>query len=416
MKARLANSVVLDLGSSKIAALAGYVENNGDARIVAQHINYSEGLNSGAIVDLKQAENSIINAIYALEKSCDKNIKNIAISLSGVGTKSYYIYHAIKVGNKAAITKQDVQKLIQRSLAEFKQENQDIIHYFPIEFTLDDNNSLQDPIGMVGKELGVRLHIITVHSNILLNISNCLSKCQIDISAVYLGIYSDGIACLTEDEQNLGSVIIDIGSKITSFGVFIGKKLLYSGHIPIGGGHVTSDIAKAFYISVNAAEKIKILYGSVIGIGSKRDNIINLEDFDPDSSDGLDDSMITMQDLSEVITPRIEEILELIKTEYDRIDVDHLISRRVVLTGGSSMMHGIKEVASRIFNRQVRIGKPIVIPGFAEDYNPCIYSTSIGMLKINALAKQKQFYLRSNEYRDNIGFLARVIKWLKDNI
>lgn len=416
MKARLANSVVLDLGSSKVAAVAAYIENNGGARVVAQHISYSEGINSGMIVDLKQAENSIINAIYALEKACDKNIKNISVSLSGSGTKSYYIYYTIKIQNKVPITRKDVQKLVKRALQEFSEENQDIVHYFPIEFTLDDNHSLQDPIGMVGRELGVRLHIVTVYSNILLNISNCLSKCQIDISGVYLGIYADGMSCLTEDEQNLGSVIIDIGSKITSFGVFIGKKLLYSGYIPVGGAHVTSDIAKAFYINLAAAEKIKLLYGNVISAWSKRDSIINLEDFDPDSADGLDDTIITMHDLSEVITPRIEEILDLVKKEYDKIDVDHLISRRVVLTGGSAMVHGIKELASKIFSRQVRIGKPVMLPGFAEDCNPCIYSTSIGMIKINALAKQKQFYLRSNEYDDDIGFLARIIKWLKDNI
>lgn len=415
MKARLANSVVLDLGSNKIVALASCIENNGDARIVAQHLSYSEGINSGMITDLKKSENSIINAIYSLEKSCDKNVKNVSISLSGFGTKSYYIYHKIDIAGKSPITKKDVQKLIQKSLAEFRRDNQDVIHYFPIEFTLDDSASLSDPIGMIGRELGCRLHVVTANSSLLLNLSNCLSKCQIDISNIFLAIYADGIACLTEDEQNLGSLIIDIGLKTTSFGVFIGKKLIYSGHIPVGGWHITSDIAKAFYINEAAAEKIKILYGSASNIGLGKDSVIDLEDFDPNSLDDLGSGSITMKDLSAIITPRVEEILELVKQEYDKIAVDHLISRRVVLTGGSAMMHGIKEMAAKIFSRQVRIGKPASIPGFAEDCNPCVYSTSIGMVKLNAIAKQKQFYLMS-QYNDDIGFFSKVVKWLKDNI
>lgn len=416
MRARLANSVVLDLGSSKIAALAAYIENNGEARILCQNLSYSDGIKSGMIVDLKKAENSLVNAIYALEKNCEKNIKQAAISLSGVGTKSYYVYHTIKLQHNKPVSKQDVQKLIHKSINDFAVKDQEIIHYFPIEFTLDNHNALQDPIGMLGQELGCRMHIITANSNMLLNLAHCLSKCQVEISNVFLGIYADGMSCLTEDEQNLGSVIIDIGAKTTSIGVFLGKKLLYSGHVPIGGWHITSDIAKAFSINMNAAEKIKVLYGNAISSSGSRDSMINLEDFDPEAAHNLDNSTISMDDLSDIISPRVEEIFDLIKELYDQLEVDHLIARRVVITGGSSLLHGMKELAGKIFVRQVRIGRPVMIPGFAEDCNPCIYSVSLGMIKLDSLIKQKNFYLYARPNNEDSGYLSKIITWLKANI
>ncbi|MBP7190230.1 MAG: cell division protein FtsA [Rickettsiaceae bacterium] len=415
MKARFANSVTLDLGSSKIAAIAAFIENNGEARILCQHMSHSEGLKSGTIVDLKQAENSIINAIYSLEKNSDKSIKDVAISLSGAGTKSYYIYNTINLHPKTPVTKKDVKRLIEKSLSEFKLEDQDIIHYFPIEFTLDDYNSLDDPIGMLGRELSCKMHIVAAQSNMLLNISNCLSRCQVDISNIMLAIYADGMACLTEDEQNLGAIILDIGARTTSFGVFLGKKLIYSGYIPVGGWHITSDIAKAFSIKLEAAEKIKVLYGSA-SCGLATDNMINLEDFDPTSSENLDNTTITTLELADIIAPRTEEILNLVKDEYDKIAIDHLIGRRMILTGGSAMLHGMKELASKIFGRQTRIGRPITIPGFAEECNPCVYSSSLGMVKINALAKQKNFYLSAKQNDEDGGIFSRMIRWLRDNI
>lgn len=415
MKARFANSITIDLGSSKIAALAAYIENNGDARILCQHMSHSEGLKSGLIVDLKQAENSIINAIYSLEKNSEKSVKDVAISLSGAGTKSYYIYNTVNLHPKNPVSKKDIKRLIEKSLSEFKLEGQDIIHYFPIEFTLDDYNSLDDPVGMLGKELGCRMHIVAAQSNMLLNISNCLSRCNVDISNIMLAIYADGMACLTEDEQTLGSIIIDIGARTTSFAIFLGKKLIYSGFAPVGGWHITSDIAKAFSIKLEAAEKIKVLYGSAT-CGLASDSLINLEDFDPTSSENLDNTTVTTLELAEIIAPRAEEILSLIKDEYDKVGIDHMIGRRMILTGGGATLHGMKELASKIFNRQARIGRPITIPGFIEECNPCVYSASLGMVKINAIAKQKNFYLSAKQYEENGGFFSKMIKWLRDNI
>lgn len=412
MKAQLANHIVLDLGSSKIVALAAYVDNVGETRILSQHLSASEGIQSGIISDLTKAENSVTHSVYAVERDCNKSVQNAVISLSGTSTKSHYIYHKSNISN-STINRADVQNLIYTALDEFRVDDYEIIHFFPIEFTLDGHHNVQDPVGMIGNELGVRLHVIMAHSNTLLNIANCVSKCHVEVAGVVLAIYASGIACLTEDEQNLGSVIIDIGARTTSYGIFCGKKLLYASHIPIGGWHITSDIAKAFSLDMYIAEKLKVLYGGAVEVSHDKHHTINIEDMGY-VSDNIDSPMITTSLLSQVINPRVEEILELVKADYDKIGVDHLIARRIVLTGGASMMRGIKECAAKIFEKQVRLGQPIIFPGFAEDHNPYVYSVAVGMVKIHATANQ--MHSLHMQPKNEQSMLSKVLSWLKNNI
>jgi cell division protein FtsA len=269
---------------------------------------------------------------------------------------------------------------------------------------------------MLGKELGCRLHIVTAQSNMLLNLANCMSRCQIEIANIALAIYASSVACLTEDEQNLGSFIIDIGAKTTSFGIVLGKKLLYTGHVPVGSWHITSDIAKALSINIDTAEKLKVLYGSALNVPTNRDHVIDLEALYPETTDLPRDLVITTTKLAGIIGPRVDEILELVKESYDLIGVDHLIARRIVLTGGGSMLRGIKERASIVFGKQTRIGRPLILPGFAEDSNSCIYTVAIGMVKLHAMTQQKNYTTTSTQYNHDSSLLNKVVIWLKENI
>ncbi len=412
MKSLLSNFVTLDLGSSKIAGIAAYIDKREDAKIVSQILHHSKGIKSGVILDLKDAENSIVGAIYALEKDCGKNIKKITISLTGYGTKSYYANSKIKLSNQP-ISQHDIKKLIKKALLEFRIKDQEIIHYFPIEFTLDDNNAIEDPIGMFGRELGCELHIITASSNMLMNITNCFAKCHVEINNIILAIYASGIACLSEDEKDLGSIIIDMGARTTSFGVFVSGKLIYTSYIDIGSFHITSDIAKVFSVSLNVAEKLKILHGNAMPSSLDKDNIINLEDFEmeiPDSGR----PPITSKYLAHVISPRVEEILLMVQAEHDRVVAGNMVAYRIVITGGGAMLRGVKELASKIFEKQVRIGKPEILPGFAEDYNPHIYSTAIGMVKNQSLKIQKNNFDVTDT--NDASWFKKFLIWLKENI
>lgn len=415
MKTKLSNFVAIDLGSNKLAGIAAYIDKKGEIRVLSQNLHYSEGLKSGIIVDLKAAENSVLSAIYALEKECDKTINQAAISLSGVGTKSYYISYKIKLAPNQQISRQDVKKLIQKTILEFKVKDQEIIHYFPIEFVIGANNVVDDPVGMYGSELGCQLHIVTADSGLLMNLISCLASCQIEVSDVMLGIYASGLACLSEDDKKVGTLIIDIGARTTSFGIFLFGKLIYSGHVPLGSAYVTSDIAKIFSVSLLAAEKLKVLYGSVTPSFSDKNASINMDDIDPDNQYIGGEVVITSSTLSEVIYPRMEEILYMIKDQYTKVITDDMAASRLVLTGGGSALRGIKELANIVFGKQVRISKPSIIPGFIEGYNPGVYSTAIGMILNQA---DKQYNSRNNIdlLKEDDNWLRKTITWLKENI
>lgn len=408
MNPKVTNFISMDIGSSKIAAIGAFIEKSGEAQIIGQNLHYSDGIRSSVVTDLHQAENSILQAVYTLEQECDTNINEAVISLSGYGTKSYFLENSAKI-NGDKITSADVQKLVQKTLGNFNIQDYDVIHYFPIEFVLDDDNVVDDPVGMFSNILECKLHVIAVSSNILKNLANCLAKCQIEISGVVLGVYASGVACLTDDEKNLGSLVIDFGARTTSFGIFLGGKMVYSGYIPFGGWHITSDIAKAFSTSLANAEKLKVLYGSATNLPLGASSVISLDDEDGN------EITITSSDLAEIIGPRIQEILDLLKVQYDKIGIDYLISRRIVLTGGGSILKGLKEMVSTIFHKQTRIGKPKVFPGFSEDYNPGIYSTAVGLLETYVNRQRKNYNPALDDFSTQKSIGKKILEWLKQN-
>ena len=411
MKGKSANYIVFDIGSNKVAAIAANIDKTGESKIIAQVLQRSNGFKAGAIVDLEAAENSIIAAIYSLEKECDRSINEVVISLSG-GVKSYYISHTLKLSNQP-ISKQDIKKLIQKALADFSIKDQEIIHYFPIEFTLDNNNIVDNPSGMYARELTCQIHVIAANSLTLKNLTNCFAKCHIEVTDVVLSIYADGLVCLTDDEKETGGIIIDMGSNITNFGIFFEGKILYVGSVPIGSYHVTSDIARILAVSMNTAEKLKILYGDVRPELFNKNESIRISDFEPDNNYNLD-LTVSVSELSKIVRSRVEEILTLLKKDYDYISMDHLIAKRIVLTGGGSGLQGIKNLVTEIFQKQVRLAKLEHAPEFIDNVNIAIYSTAMGMIKSKAL-KYKKNSFKPGEQEDQ-GWFRRMFLWFKENI
>jgi cell division protein FtsA len=400
------NFVCMDVGSSKIATIASFIDKHSDAEILSHNIHYSSGIRSSIITDLIQAQNSILQAVTDIEHDCNNTVNEAIISLSGFGTKSFFLESNIKISNRK-VSPEDVEKLIEKTVSNFKIPEYSIIHYFPLEFILDDNNIVTNPSGMFCDELSCKLHIIAVNSNILKNLANCLMKCKIEVAGVVLGIYASSIACLTDDEKQLGSIAIDLGANTSAFALFSSGKMIYSGHIPIGGWHITSDIAKAFSLNFNTAEKLKILYGSANHFNQKNTNI------SIDDEDG-NEVHITTEELSSIILPRVLEIIEMIKTQYDKIDLDHIISKKVVLTGGGASLKGIREVVSNIFSKQTRIAKPKHFKGFTEDYNPGVYSSAIGLLETYINHRKKKHSL--SILQNNNSIIKKIINWVKENI
>ena len=404
MKGISSNFIALDIGSSKISAMAAYIGKQGEARVNAQLLQHSEGFKSGTIINMGMAENSLIGAIYSLEKDCDKSIKEIAVSLSGAGVKSYYVNHSIKLGNQP-ITQSDVKKLTNKALSDFKVKGMEIIHYFPIEFMVDGNQAVENPIGLYAKELSGQFHIIAADSTMIMNLTKCLAKCHIEVSDIIVSIYAAGLAVLTADERALGSIIIDFGANTTSYGIFLDGKIVYVNHVPIGGMDITIDIAKTFSISIKEAEKLKILYGVADPGLLLKDSVIKLDN---------GEHTITASQLAKIIHPKIKEIAEVIKKQCDSMSMDHLLARQVVITGGGAALGSVRTFVAEIFHKQVRVAKPEIIPGFVENYSTYIHSTVIGMIKSKSLKSPKNSY-GTGQFED-YGWFKRTVLWLKENI
>jgi cell division protein FtsA len=410
VKAHNTNFTAVDIGSSKISILAADLNISGDARIGYQSVFQSMGIKSGVIIDSDKAENSIINGIYNLEKSLDKNITSVNIAISGAGTKSLYVYQKIRLPNPK-VSKEDIKNLLALALKKFDDSENTVIHYFPIEYTLDQNSSINNPLGMFGNSLGVRLHVIVANTSQVSNIINCFSKCHIKVKHIIAAPFAASLAVLTEDEKSLGSMVIDIGATTTSYAIFSGGNILYAGYIPVGSQHITSDISQVLSVSIPCAEKLKVMYGSATISDGDSVNLINIADIE--KSDGYDfENNISSSDLKKIISARCEEMIEMIKGEYTRIGLDHLIGRRIVLTGGGAQLRGIKELVSSNFNKQVRIGYPQNIPGFDIDHSTYSYHTSIGIVK-NEMSNIRKFASFSDS---SANILEKMSSWFKSSI
>lgn len=395
--------IVFDIGSSKIAAAIGLIDSQGNLTIKNHYQAPSEGIKSSLVTNLIQAEESIINLVFEIEKKSKLFFKDTSISVCASNAKSTYVNAKVRIPGQH-VTKQDVQNLVYKTLSEFDNNSQQVIHYFPIEFTLDNTPGIINPVGLIGKELKCNLHIISVGSGILTNLINCLDKCQIQVKDIILSTYAAGLANFNTQEQQNGAMIVDFGARATSFGILLDGKLIYCGSVPMGSWYITSDIAKAFSISMQSAEKLKILYGSSKIL--QNSNMIHLKDLDP--IEFPENQVISTYDLSTVINARVEEIFTLLKNEYSKLKVDDLITKNLVLTGAGSKLNNLAETVGDIFSKVVKIGheggkKP------ADDS-----AVATGMLKYLAKKQQDKLNLAGNIA--NKGKLSRLWAWFKENI
>lgn len=404
MKRSNSNFIAFDVGSSKISAVAAHINKQGVAAINAQVLQRSDGFRSGLITSMELAESSIISAIDALERDCDKSIKEASISLSGAGVKSYYITHSTKIGNHP-ITSQDVKKLISRALLDFKIKDKEIIHYFPVEFKINDTHEVENPVGLFAKELNCSLHIITADSLMIMNLVKCFAKCHVEVNEIIVSAYASGIATLTRDEMQLGTIMIDIGANTTNFGIFLKGKIVYLNYIDIGSSNITHEIAKTFSVTIEQAEKLKILYGNANLSMMIKDSVIKID---------ASDKTVTTSDLIKIISPVVKNIFTQIKQHCDGIPITQMLSQQIVITGGGSALGGIKSLAQSIFNKQIRLAKSDDFYGFNDNYNPYSQSTLIGMVKSKTLFYQKNNF--KSDSHDGASWLKRTFLWLKENI
>jgi cell division protein FtsA len=394
--------VSIDIGSTKIAGIVYKKDRYGKIKIFSKQILNSQGFRSGNIVNMEDAENCLMNLIYLLETESKSNILSVDISISGCNAKSYYVDQTINVNN--SVTHEDINNLTNLAIKKFNIAEYEIIHYFAIEFTVD-NNIVENPLNIYCKELNCKFHIVVARKQKLKNISDCLVKCNVKIERFIHSTYASGLACLSQDSRELGSIIFELGSHNTSFAIFLNKRLAYVNSIPLGSYNITSDISKALEINFWLAEKIKVMYGKVKP-GNLVNQLINLSNFDKKIKDEIDLNL-TIGDLSQIITPRVDEIIEMIKSKYDELDISHLISKNVYITGGAVNLDGVDSA----FREHFRYPVTKLKPQLENDLTKLIFdyqdSTIIGMALCSS-DNEKKTITRS--------IVQKFLNWLRNNI
>ncbi len=345
-------SVILDIGDSKIAAICVEIISDSDFEVIHCNLYSPEGFQGGAVSDMQKASNNLTNIIYNIEKDYKKNVQEVILSISPQLLKSYYVTIIEKV-EKKQIDKFILEKIYQKAINKMSFINKDILHYFPIEFLLDSNYLVDNPLGLVAQTIECKIHFITANSIILRNIVNCFASINIEVKEFILSSYAMGYN-IKKQYKVCNSLIIDVGCKYSSFTVFYKNSPIYIDYIKLGGLDITKEISSRFLFSMDSAEKIKILYNNAVLNDTSKNEIIKTDLLDSDLD--RQNTVLNSVELSESISKKLDQIFYNISNKYYLLGIEKKINLDTIsLCGGCSNINMIKQSAIEHFSKPVRV-------------------------------------------------------------
>ena len=410
-------AAALDVGSSKVCCFIARAEGAAMPRVIGIGQQASRGIKGGAIVDLDLAETSVLNAVHAAEQMAGETIDRVVVNLSGgypasssVGVEVSLNGHEVGEADLRRALSYGHQTQLQR---QDDDHGRQMIHSIPTGYSIDGNRGIRDPRGMFGDQLGVHMHIITASSGAVRNVSTCIQRCHLEPAAFVVSPYASGLASLVEDELELGATVIDMGGGTTTIAVFYEHNVIFTDVIPVGGQHVTSDIARGLSTPLVHAERMKTLYGHVIAAPTDERELIDVPQVGED--DSSESQQIPRSLLVGIIQPRVEETLELVRSRLELSGFDKVAGRRVVLTGGACQLPGTRELASTVLDKQVRIGRPTHVSGLAEATAGPAYATCAGLLNYAVTAEVAVPGEPAPAEREAGGLVGRLGHWLREH-
>jgi cell division protein FtsA len=398
----------IDIGSTKICCFIARVDGT-EPRILGIGHQVSRGLKGGAIVNLDEVSDSIRIAVHAAEEMADETIEQAVVSLSAGFGASRMVKAEIGIGGRE-ISDGDLRHVLERGYAMRDTGDRQVIHSFPVGFSIDDSRGIRDPRGMIGSRLGVNMHIVTATAAAVRNHSAAVSRAMLEVDTFVVSPYAAGLSCLVEDETNLGVTVIDMGGGTTTIGVFVGGNLVFTDSVPVGGGHVTNDIARGLSTSVAHAERMKALFGSAIASTLDEREMIAVPQIGEEEYGHA--NHVPKSLLVNVIAPRIEETFEMVRNRLEAGGSDKIAGRRVVLTGGACQLQGVRELAGLILDKQVRVGRPLRVKGLAESTHGPAFSTAAGLLHF---AMSERAERPRPGRRAGHSMFGRVSQWVREN-
>lgn len=399
----------IDIGSYKTCCVIARVNSKNDIEILGAGQVLSEGVKRGTIVNIHEASNSISKAVEEAEIMAGIQINSVYLGLSSIYCEGINTKSVVAVNNKEReITENEIRRAINSATERVVPMNKEVIHVIPQQYSVDNQDGIKNPLGMNGTRLEVSLRIINANVTQLQNLIKAVSKANLAIRDFSVGSIAEGELLLTEEEKDLGVVLIDIGGGTTETIGYYNGSVWFNGAIPLGGIDITSDISSIFKTTLQQSEKIKKLYGHSSPINVDANETIEIQ--------MINKRVKTVKriDLAKVIEARVEEIFSEVKKQLESSGMYEIATAGIVLTGGSSLIPGIEETAENIFDLPCRIGYIENIGGLSDTVKNPIYAKAVGMIYYSTLrsnvilqdtnSKKGEFFKKVKDFINNFFF------------
>jgi cell division protein FtsA len=420
---RTAIVAALDIGSSKVVCLIARLKPQApqDAlrrrthgiEILGLGQTESRGIKSGAVVNLADAEEAVRHAVDLAERAAAVQLESVALSVSsGRPGSEFYAVNVNVAGS--SVSEGDVARALAAGCRHSVRSGRVVLHSLPIGYALDGVRGIGEPRGMLAREFGVDMHVVTADVVAARNLMLVVERCHLEVETMVAAPYGAGLSVIADDESDVGAAVIDMGAGTTTMAVFSGGHFVHADGFAIGGSHVTMDLARGLNTRISDAERIKALYGGARPRGSDRRDMGNVPTVNDDDREPL--QFVSRASLVRIIKPRVEEILEMVR---DRLAASPLATEpraRVILTGGASQLTGLPELAACILDRPVRIGRPLGISGLPEMAKGPAFAVAAGLLVYPQAAHLEHFEPRRTRHlMTGTGYIARVGRWLRES-
>jgi cell division protein FtsA len=414
----------LDIGTSKVVCIIARLEpqtpqdvlrrRSHGVRVMGFAHTAASGMKAGAVVDLVEAEEMVSQAIDIAEGAAGLQIESVVVSLSGGRLGSERFTAAIDLAG-GAVTDADMARVLAAASRHSVRGGRAVLHSLPIGYALDASTGIREPRGMLGQSFGVDMHMVTADVATVRNLMLAVERCHIEVEAMAASPYVAGLACLADDEADLGAACIDLGAGTTTLAVFSGGRFVHADGFALGGQHVTMDLARGLNTRIADAERIKAIYGSVLTGGSDERDMIAVPPVGDDEREPP--QFVSRAALVRIVKPRVEEILEMARDRLAHSPFAAEPRARVVLTGGGSQLTGIADLAARILRRPVRIGRPLGLAGLPEAAKGPAFAVAAGLLVYPQAAHLEHFEPRKTRQlmTGTGGYMARVGQWLRES-
>jgi cell division protein FtsA len=413
----------LDIGTSKIACLIGRLRphppqdgsplRSHSVEVVGFGHTLARGMKAGTVIDLAEAEAAVRQCADLAERSARMQLDSVVVSISAGRPASEQISASIEVVG-SAIGEGDISRVLAAGSRHSARPGRAVLHSLPIGYVLDQARGVQDPRGMLAREFGIDMHVVTADASAARNLMLAIERSHLAVEAMVTSPYAAGLSALADDEAELGAALVDMGAGTTTLAVFCGARFVHADGFALGGRHVTMDIARGLNARIADAERIKTLYGSVLTGGSDERDMIAVPPVDNDEREAP--HFASRASLARIIKPRVEEILEMVR---DRLAASPFAAEprgRVVLTGGASQLTGVADLATQILRRPVRVGRPLDIAGLPEEARGGAFAVATGLLVYPQAAHLEHFEpRRTRQLATGGGYIARVGRWLRES-